>query len=179
MLRSYARHDYPAVVAALPLQGSERVVDVAGGTGALAKLLVEHHPSLTVTVLERPEVAALVPDHARVEAVPGDLFQQWSIDANVAVLARVLHDWDDAGVLRILRNVVASLGSGTRVFVVEMLPSDDGAFGGLCDLHLLASTGGRERTADEYRSLLEAADVEFVGLTPLAGLSTILEGVVR
>ena len=41
-----------------------------------------------------------------------------------------------------------------------LLP-EDGFSGGLCDLHLLAVTGGRERTRSEVEALLGAAG--FVG----------------
>ena len=79
----------------------------------------------------------------------------------------------------ILENVAVAVGPGGRVFVVEMLVSDDGAFGGLCDLHLLMATGGRERTADEYRQLLDRAGIELARVHTLAALPSILEGVVR
>ena len=45
--------------------------------------------------------------------------------------------------------------------MIEMLLDERGFGGALCDLHLLAVTGGRERTRAEYERLLEAA-----GFTP-------------
>ncbi len=181
MLRSYARHDYGSVPAALGLRGNERVLDVGVGVGVLTGMLLAAYPGLSVVALDRPEVLAQFEcgDDPRVELLPVDLFATWGVQADVAVLARVLHDWDDARAVCILQNVRAALAVGDRVFVVELLVTDDGAFGGLCDLHLLMTTGGRERTLDEYATLLRAASFDVVQVHTLAALPSVIEGVAR
>jgi hypothetical protein len=132
-----------------------------------------------VKVLERPEVAAMVPDHPRVEPVEADLFGPWPAEGDAAILARVLHDWDDERAVHILERARDALVPGGRVYVVELLITDDGAFGGLCDLHLLMATGGRERTREAYRQLLDRAGIDLVQVIPLATPPSILVGVVR
>ena len=54
MLMSYALHDYRGVPAVPGLQRHKHMIDAGGGLGTLAGLLVEAHPSLRVTVLDRP-----------------------------------------------------------------------------------------------------------------------------
>jgi SAM-dependent methyltransferase len=179
MLRSYARHDYRPVPEALRLRGDERVLDVGGGVGVLAELLLAEHPHLQVVVLDRPEVVAQIPGRDRLNAVAEDLFGSWSVQADVAVLARVVHDWADEEAVQILENVHRALPSGGRVFLVEMLVADDGSFGGLCDLHLLMATGGRERTRQEYEQLLNKAGFDLVEVQTLAALPSVLAGVAR
>ncbi len=98
MLRSYARHDYAAVPAALGLRGDEHVVDAGGGLGTLATLLVDNWPGLRVTLLDRPEVVAQARSAGLAERISPratDLFAPWDIQADAVVMARVLHDWDD------------------------------------------------------------------------------------
>jgi hypothetical protein len=179
MLRSYARHDYPTVPKALRLRGDERVLDVGGGVGVLAELLLAEHPDLQVLVLDRPEVIDQIPRRDGLIGVAEDLFASWSVRADAAVLARVVHDWADEDAVRILKNVRGALPAGGRVFLVEMLVSDDGSFGGLCDLHLLMATGGRERTRHEYEQLLNEAGFDLVDMRTLAALPSVLEGVAR
>ncbi len=179
MLRSYARHDYPTVPGALRLRGDERVLDVGGGVGVLAELLLAEHPHLQVLVLDRPEVLDQIPRRNGLIGVAEDLFGSWSVRADVAVLARVAHDWADEDAVRILKNVRGALPPGGRVFLVEMLVADDGSFGGLCDLHLLMATGGRERTRHEYEQLLNQAGFDLVEVRTLAALPAVLEGVAR
>ena len=172
MLTSYALHDYGPVPAALGLQGDERAIDAGGGLGALAGLLVEAFPDLRVTVLDRPEVVAQAAERRpgnRVEIRPVDLFGPWGVEADIVVMARVLHDWDDSRALELLRRAHGALPGGGRLFVVEMLMAERSGAGGLCDLHLLVATGGKERTASEYGSLLNAGgfDVEEIRRLPV------------
>ena len=160
MLMSYARHDYGPVPAALDLRGDEHVIDAGGGFGALAEMLVEAYPGLRVTVLDRREVvregARRQPGN-RIRFRAADLFEPWGVRGDAVVMARVLHDWDDAPALRLLRRARGALPAGGRLYVVEMVLPEGGAAGGLCDLHLLVANGGRERTAAEYGSLLGRA----------------------
>ena len=182
MLASYALHDYGPVADALDLRGDERVIDAGGGVGALAGLLVEAYPLLRVTVLDRPEVverAACIPQPDRVTFQAGELFEPWDVEGDAVILARVLHDWADGPALRLLQHARRSLSSGGRVFAVETMLPEDGAAGGLCDLHLLSVAGGRERTASEYAALFECADFAFEGVHHLPTLPSIVAGVVK
>ena len=179
MLASYALHDYGPVPAALGLRGDERVIDAGGGLGALAGLLVEAHPQLRVTVLDRPEVierAMRLPQPDRVTFQARDLFEPWDVEGDAAILARVLHDWDDARALRLLRYARRALPSGGRLLVVEMVLPEGGSAAGLCDLHLLTATGGKERTVSEYTALLVRAGFVHRGVGRLPGLPSVVVG---
>ena len=182
MLMSYALHDYAQAPAAFALRGDERVIDAGGGLGALAQLLVNHYPRLRVTVLDRPEVVELMACRAlgeRVRARPADLFGSWGVEGDAVVMARVLHDWDDPRALRLLRAARRALPVGGRLFVVEMALPENGAAGSLCDLHLLAVTGGRERTAAQYAALFDRSGFDAVGVRRLPSVPSIVEGRAR
>ena len=60
-----------------------------------------------------------------------------------------------------------------------MLLPEDGADGGLCDLHLLVATGGREHTLSDYAALLDTAGFTFEGVRPLPVVPSIIAGVAR
>ena len=182
MLASYALHDYGPVPGALDLRGDERVIDAGGGLGALAGLLAKAHPRLRLTVIDRPEVAARAvrerqPD--RVDFRAADLFAPWNVEGDAVILARVLHDWDDDPALRLLRHARQALPSGGRLFAIEMMLPEDGAAGSLCDLHLLAATGGRERTASQYAALFDRAGFAWDGVRRLPVLPSVVAGVAK
>lgn len=183
MLRSYARHDYPLVPGALRLDGRERVIDAGGGMGTLANLMLDIHPQLQVTVLDRPEVIDQArrsqADRPGLDWQAGDLFADWGVETEVVVLARVLHDWDDAMAMKILHQARAALPRDGRLFIVEMLIPDNGVAGAQCDLHLLMATGGQERTEIEYRELLEKAGFVLEEVRSLASLPSILVAAAR
>lgn len=183
MLLSYARHDYAEVPAALRLRGHERIIEAGGGLGALAEALLARHPALRVVIIERPEVIAQgrrqSPMREQIEWQSGDLLEPWGVRADAAILCRVLHDWNDADALRILRQARAVLAPGGQLFIVEMLLPEKGCAGSLCDLHLLMATGGQERTASEYQALLEQTEFALREVRRLAALPTILVGVAQ
>ena len=95
------------------------------------------------------------------------------------VMARVLHDWDDAPALRLLLCARRALPSGGRLFLVEVVMPENGVAGSLCDLHLLMATGGRERTAAEYAALLGEAGFGFDGIRRISALPSTVAGVAR
>jgi hypothetical protein len=183
MLRSYARHDYATVPEVMALRGDERIVDAGGGLGVLASALVAHYPDVSVMLLDRPEVI----EHAlssgelsdRIDAHACNLFEPWCAEADVVVLARVLHDWNDNDASDILRHARAVLSPRGRLFIVEMVVSEDSAAGSLCDLHLLMATGGQERTLAEYKGLMDRSGFAFTELRPLPALPSVIVGEAR
>lgn len=180
MLRSYARHDYPEVARALALRGDERVLDAGGGLGALAQSVLETYPSTRVTVLDRPEVVEQGREEATASGLDwhaADLFEPWGLTADVVLLSRVLHDWEDDAAVRILSRAHAALSPGGRVFVLEMLLDEGSAAGALCDLHLLVVTGGRERTRQDLERLLHSTGFRVEGVRALPALPSLLVGV--
>jgi hypothetical protein len=160
-LASYADHDYRPLAAAVELDGVQRLVDAGGGHGVLLQLLLERAPDLRGVLLDRPEVVREARFPAgideRVERRAATFFAPWDLGCcDAVVLARVLHDWPDPEALQVLRRARESVGPGGRLFVAEMVMEEHANAGALCDLHLLAVTGGRERTRREFDELLAA-----------------------
>ncbi len=136
-------------------------------------------------VLDGPEVVELgVCERGsdRVKFRAADLFGSRDVAGDAVILARIPHDWDDAPALRLLRNAHGPLHPGGRVFVSEMIPLAYAPAGALCDLHLLAVTGGRDggwdRTRCEYAALLELAGFAFVARR-LPGVLSVIAGEAR
>lgn len=175
-LRPYAEHDYRRIGDVVEPRGL--VVDAGGGSGALAVALLRARPDARAVVLERPEVVAAGRTPADLEGrltfVAGDLFGAWPVAADTVVLARVLHDWPDDQAIALLRRARESVHPEATLYVVEMLRPAEGNRAGLLSLHLLLSTGGRERTAEELGSLLTASGWAFVETRPLGSAAAVI-----
>ncbi len=149
-------------------RGDEAVVDVGGGNGSLITALLARHPGMRGIVFDLPET---VRDETalgeRCTFVAGSFFD--SVPSGDAfLLSTILHDWDDASALRILRTVRAAAGDGARLVllegVIEPGNSPDGAK--WLDLLMLALFAGRERSEEQWRALLLEAGFEPVRFGP-------------
>ncbi|MFF8413162.1 methyltransferase [Streptomyces omiyaensis] len=168
---------HPVLASAAGAPGGPRtVVDVAGGTGELLGRVLTAHPALRGVLLERPHVLAAARTRLAVPAAEGRCsfregdFADVPAGADVYLLSRVLHDWDDERCRTILRHCAAAMGPDADLLVVERLLPADGSpsLATAWDLHMLCNTGGRERTAEQYARLFADCGLALVGHTPLA-----------
>lgn len=157
------------------------VCDVAGGTGQLLAAVLERRPGLNGVLVDLPGVLDAARErlagHDRIAFAAGDLFAGIDVRADVYVLKNILHDWDDATSLRILRTVVATMPTGARLIVIEQLQERDDPhpFASPTDLQMLTQTdGGRERSAAELQELLRRAGLR-PGRVERAGVSALVE----
>jgi hypothetical protein len=106
---------------------------------------------------------------------PGSLFAPPPA-ADMYLLARVLHDWEDDHAVKILTAVSAGPGSRLRIFE-RLLPDDDrpdrAKMSDVAMLLLLG--GGRERTAAQYRELLEQAGWQMGQIVTNPGAMSVIE----
>jgi SAM-dependent methyltransferase len=171
------------LAALLDTSRAANVVDVGGASGAVLAALLEKNPLLKGIVLERPDVVARARAAvaarglaSRCEVVAGDFFASVP-EADIFVLKFIIHDWDDTQGRLILSNCARALRPQGRVVLVEMVVPDDDRPGWepLMDLNMLAILPGRERTAREYRDLLDRAGLRLDSITPTATRFSIIE----
>lgn len=178
MLAAYAKHDYAGLPDALHLAGVNRLIDAGGGSGVAARLIADAHKEIEIVVLDRPEALALLEEEnnfgARISGRSCDIFSPWNLTADAVMMARMLHDWNDRRAAAILNNARVAMPAGGRLFIVERIKH--GEEHGLCSFHLLTVGGGRERTLDEYRGLMESASFRFLNAHPLDSGVSLLTG---
>ena len=144
-------------------------IDVGGASGSLLRLLQERNPRLRGVIFDRPNVireiapSVAVSDFgSRTDVVGGDFFV--SVPAgDLYLLKMILHDWDDERCVAILNSCREAMKPGGRVMIIEMIMGDPQTPGcaALWDLNMLmACPDGRERTLDEFDTLLQAAGLQ-------------------
>lgn len=164
----------------------ETVVDVGGGQGSFLITILQAHPTLRGIVFDRQQVVdqtrtriARVGLDDRCTCVAGSFMEEVPPGASAYTFKNVLHDWDDQQTLHILRNVRQAAREGAKVLLVELLVADTNPSFAVCslDLEMLIETGGKQRTAREFGTLLQQAGFTLervipVGRTPYS----IIEG---
>ena len=156
MLSSYAENDYPPLISIMPVKNGQSILDVGGSNGIFAQHIKESFPNSKVTVMDLPGVIKTVPVKSGINFHSADFFKKWQISADIVVMSRILHDWNDGNASKILKNARNAVLPGGKLLIVEIVLEDSLANGHLCDIHLMAVTGGQERALDQYQQLLSA-----------------------
>jgi demethylspheroidene O-methyltransferase len=156
------------VLGAYALQRHRCLLDVGGGDGGFACAAAAQAPALQVMVFDLPGVVqgavqrfAQAGLSGRCTAHGGDFFcDELPRGADLITLLRVVHDHDDARVLRLLGAVRRALAPGGRLLLAEPLADTPGAkamghayFG----FYLLAMGRGLPRSEARLRELLSKA----------------------
>ncbi|MGE5325691.1 MAG: methyltransferase, partial [Deltaproteobacteria bacterium] len=175
----------PKVVAAFDLKRFNRLVDLGGATGHLAVAACMRYEALRGVILDLPSVIEIAkeyvaksPVEARVEFVAGDFFRDPFPAADLYAVGRILHDWSDEKVRRLLDKIFQALPAGGGLLIAERILDEDktGPLPALMQsLNMLICTEGKERTLSEFTALLrEAGFSEVEGRRTGAPLDAIL-----
>lgn len=178
--------DEDAAIAALcPVPPGARITDVGGGRGGLLAAILERHPTTTGVLFDQPQVvyspAALQVPHlvGRWQCVGGDFFAAVPPGSDLYLLKRVVHDWDDARAVLILRNCRLAMTGANRLLIIEALLGSGCAPDPVVamDVNIMALTGGRERSAAQFRALCRSAGLEVAHIvtTGRPGMPALIE----
>jgi hypothetical protein len=178
---------FASAVASADLGDARTVVDVGGGHGTVLAAVLRAHPTLRGVLFDLPEVIRGAPSGlaaagiaARVDLVGGSFFEAVPSGGDVYLLTSILHNWDDERAIAILRACRRAMAGSGRLLVAEYLvrPGNAPSIAKLMDLEMLVHfSGGRERTAAEYRALFEAAGFRLERVQTTLYSVSILEGV--
>ncbi|MBO2449716.1 hydroxyneurosporene methyltransferase [Actinomadura barringtoniae] len=180
-MAAFSDQENEPIAAAYDFPEAGTVVDIGGGRGGFLLEVLRRRPGLHGVLLDEPHV---VTDHrldvdevkGRWEVTPGDFFTEVPT-ADVHMLKRILHDWDDERCVDILRTSRRSLAPGGRVLVIDaVIPSGNAPHQAKAlDVLLMAAFPGRERTRAEFERLFAAAGLALSRIVPTGTVVSVVE----
>ncbi len=177
-----------AVVDAYDFTDLKTICDLGGGRGDFLKEILTANPHLKGIVADLPGAAPAAQQmieetnlQDRCMATPCDLFKDAPPSCDAYFLVNVLHDWEDAPCRLILENLAKGAAPGSKLFIVEHLlePGPEFSVAKLLDIEVLVMGGGRERTLEEYITLLSSAGIALTNTIPTDGGPALLECIAR
>jgi hypothetical protein len=172
-MAAWSDADNQAVAQACRIPSGATVVDVGGGHGGLLLELLRHNPATHGILFDwdyvLPENRLREADlPGRWHAAHGDFFVEVPA-ADVYVLKRILHDWDDAACIRVLENCRSAMKPGGRIFVVDGVITEDDNYqqAKALDVLMLALLPGGERTTAQFDRVFAAAGLRTVSVIDL------------
>lgn len=165
------------VVAEYDMSGVKKIVDVGGSQGVLLTALLQAAPTAQGILFDLPNVIEKAPELARAESVSGDFFEEVPQGGDLYLLKHILHDWDDERCAAVLKNIHRAAQPNSKLLVIEMLvpeqPEPSPVF--YLDLTMLVLLEGRERSQQEFETLLSSAGFAIERVIPTSSMISIIE----
>ncbi len=144
------------------------VVDVGGGQGTLVRSIIEDHPEVRGVIFDREQALPAqekLGDRCTTKA--GNFLKSVVPGGDIYVFKNVFHNWDNQATLKILKNVRRAAPNG-KIIIAELLISEPLSFA-VCglDLDMMVENGGCQRTAGEFKHLLEQAGFSLLRVLPV------------
>ncbi|MFN7933560.1 MAG: methyltransferase [Bryobacteraceae bacterium] len=170
---------------AYDFSGIARLADVGGGHGVLLVNVLRRYPEMTGILFDLPEVIAGATETAhftglgsRIHYETGSFFETVPDGCDAYIMKSIVHDWDDARAARILSLMREKMAPGGRVLVYEMVVPEDNSPSPskFLDISMLTLTsGGRERTEQEFAALFASAGLRLNRVVPTLGPMSVME----
>lgn len=182
-MHDYAMGPGKEIVAHLDLSGRHHLLDLGGGAGSYAILLVEATPGLRATVFDLPAVADIAHEILaesavgdRIEVASGDyLADDIGSGFDVVLLSNMLHQEDPESGSEILRRAFEAMEPGGTLVIQAMFlnASEDGPiWPALQSLHLLlVYQGGRTYSTGTTIAMAEAVGFVELEVRPMSLLN--------
>ncbi|CAN1797053.1 Trans-resveratrol di-O-methyltransferase [Linum perenne] len=164
-------------------EGVGSLVDVAGGTGTMAKAIATSFPEIDCTVMDLPHVVSGLEGSRNLKFVAGDMFE--SIPAADAVLLKwILHDWSEEKCVKILRNCKKAVTCDEKIgkiIIIDMvlgiqnLDEKTKAIQYGFDIEMMVNISGKERNEEEWAKLFIEAGFNSYHISPILGARAIIE----
>lgn len=143
-----------------------KVVDVAGGRGALLSLILRKNPHLKGVLFDLAQtVEEAVPFLEkqgvldRCERVAGNMFEAVPSGSDLYTLCFIMVDWDDDNAIKILQNVRRAIDKNGKVVIIDSIVPTDEEYSWVkwLDLEAMTIGYGRPRTEAEFTELFAKA----------------------
>jgi hypothetical protein len=167
----------PRIAVGFPFGRFRRIMDIGGGQGHILADILRAHPDIQGAVFDLPRTAAVarrfLTDQGlrdRCEVLAGNFLEAVTPGYDAYFIKSTLHDWDDEKSVQILRNIHNAMPAHGRVLVTEIVLEPGKPIGHphrFVDLEMMVNFGGKERTAEEFGSLLYHAGLHLEQVHPI------------
>lgn len=146
----------------------KEIVDIGGGTGAVIIQFLKYYKNARGKILDLDFVKEKAIENMqindvldRADFISGSFFEPFSVDGDIFILSRVLHDWKDEESVTILKNIKNTMNEESILYVIELIVPEEfkreNADIFMNDLQIWAVCGGEERSLAQYDNLFKKA----------------------
>lgn len=170
-LDGYAYEDFSAWQIPHSWQFHQKLIGVGRTAKIWLERLLQQFPHQQAVLLGEEYIfkdLTLSPEMAqRYRLQAHSVLQAWPQKADAILLPRILHYWPNQEVAQVLTHARQALLENGKIYIFEMLLTDDCPNGSLLDLNLLAESSGKLRFLNEWQSLLSESKLELIEMSSI------------
>ncbi len=174
-----------ALVAEYNFKKTKCIVDIGGGQGVLLSIILNQNKHLTGKVFDLPHVVngskTIFEKYGvdeRAELVSGSFFDFIPKGGDTYIMKSIIHfmsNEEGVNLLKMIKNVLPKNG---KLLIVEPIIENHNrySFAKLYDIQMMVGRSeGKERTHDEYKSLIEQAELKLNRVVHTAAPFSVIE----
>ncbi len=164
--------------------GAKVIADVGGGQGTLISSILALNPEKQGILFDLPEVVAgsydLIRSYGvldRCTVIGGSFFEKAPSGADIYILKNILHDWSDKESGLILQSIRKNIPATSKLLLLECVVPGPGKshYAKILDLEMLVAHTGKERTLEDFRTLLATNGFRIDRVIPTVSVTSIIE----
>ena len=162
----------------LDFSSIDTMVDIGGAFGEMLLSILNKNPNMKGVLFDLPTVTSHIESTERMEVLSGDFFSSVPENHDAYFLKHILHDWNDEMCLSILGNIVKVMKPDAKIFIAEFGPvpsANEPHLSKFFDLHMMIALHGKERTIEEWESLLNQVDLKVTTVHQSFGPLSVIE----
>lgn len=185
-MRNISAGENECITNAYNFSSHATIVDIGGGTGGLLAEIVDNNSQVQAFLFDLPHVQPSALRHLQslcnkdnnITFVESQgFFDPIPCNADLYILKRILHDWNDHDCITILNNCYHAMPDNARLVIIEAIVAEGNTrdIAKDIDFEMMILFGGKERTQKEWAILLDKANFEITNIYPTSSLLSIIE----
>lgn len=159
-----SRMQIAAILSSYDFRRYRHIIDIGGGQGLFISSILARYEGLRGTLFDLPQVVGRsfkLPGSEdfkdRLTITSGSFFEMVPEGGDLYMLKNILHGWADNECIEILENIRKAMAENGRVMIIESLigKMNKPSWGKMTDIFMMAGLGGKERTVEEFLSILD------------------------
>ena len=135
---------------------SEIVCDIGCGSGILLDNICKKFPKIKPIYADKKDFRIV--KNKTFKRI--DFFKPLNIKADVFIISRILHDWDDKNAIKILKNISQCMNENSILLIFESFVDIKSLSNMDICFHLLNFLGGKERSLKEFKNIFNKSGLK-------------------
>ena len=166
------------IIKTYDFSSAKKIIDIGGGKGLLLSKILKEYNKTNGILFDSFSVISQENNYiksnnllSRCLLEKGDFFETIPSGGDIYIIKEVIHDWNDNEVRQILDNCKIAMNKSSKLLIIEHLYDINSPDSTLLDVSMLLTTGGKERSKEEFNKILDESGLNLLKIYDIEGSS--------